>query len=217
MKIKTYQALTMQEALKQIKAELGPDAVIMSTRQVRATSGTLALLGRQLVEVTAAIDVTPLTKKKAATTPQPDPSADQTFEATLQSRLASTEFARLADDSPDSPIVPVWEEMREELVRMRDVMERMMKVEATRPNPGVHLLRNVDLVVQDSGTENEPAASSGPLLPNSQGSMQGSAAWVERMPHRLAVLYYDLVSKGLAVEYAKTIISSLSTAARPST
>ena len=33
MNIKTYRAATMQEALRTIKAEFGPDAVILSTKQ----------------------------------------------------------------------------------------------------------------------------------------------------------------------------------------
>ena len=56
MKIKTFQAATMQEALRSIKAELGPDAVILSTKQVKRGNSLFSLLGRPRVEVTAAID-----------------------------------------------------------------------------------------------------------------------------------------------------------------
>ncbi|MDQ6734499.1 MAG: flagellar biosynthesis protein FlhF [Nitrospirota bacterium] len=54
MNIKTYQASTMQDALQAIKAELGPDAVILSTKQHPQGKSRL---GYKMVEVTAAIDI----------------------------------------------------------------------------------------------------------------------------------------------------------------
>jgi flagellar biosynthesis protein FlhF len=54
MNIKTYQAATMQDALQAIKAELGPDAVILSTKQHPQGKSRL---GYKMVEVMAAIDI----------------------------------------------------------------------------------------------------------------------------------------------------------------
>ena len=54
MNIKTYHAATMQDALQAIKAELGPDAVILSTKQYPQGKSRL---GPRMVEVTAAIDI----------------------------------------------------------------------------------------------------------------------------------------------------------------
>jgi|CXWL01.1.fsa_nt_gi flagellar biosynthesis protein FlhF len=59
MKIKMFQAATMQDALKAIKEELGPDAVILSTRHVRQGNGMLGIFGRPLIEVAAAVDLHP--------------------------------------------------------------------------------------------------------------------------------------------------------------
>lgn len=56
MKIKTFQALTMQDALRSIKEELGPNAVILSSRQVKKGNGIFGLFGRTMVEVSAAAD-----------------------------------------------------------------------------------------------------------------------------------------------------------------
>jgi len=55
MRIKKYIAASMPEALKQVKADLGPQAVILNTRTLRK-SGKLGLTGKGQVEVTAAID-----------------------------------------------------------------------------------------------------------------------------------------------------------------
>lgn len=56
MKVKTYKAIDMQEALRLIKRELGPQAVILSTRKVVDGKKAFGLLGRPMVEVTAALD-----------------------------------------------------------------------------------------------------------------------------------------------------------------
>lgn len=47
----------MPEALKMIKEDLGPDAVILSTRQIKRGNGVFGMLGRPILEVTAATDV----------------------------------------------------------------------------------------------------------------------------------------------------------------
>ena len=57
MRIKKYVAATMPEALKLVKADLGPKAVILNTRTIRK-SGGLGLLAKGQIEVTAAIDET---------------------------------------------------------------------------------------------------------------------------------------------------------------
>ncbi|MGB5987278.1 MAG: hypothetical protein WBG37_18380 [Desulfobacterales bacterium] len=57
MQIKRFQALNMSEALKQVKAEFGPDAVILSARTIKSARGMFGgLRSRPRVEVTAAID-----------------------------------------------------------------------------------------------------------------------------------------------------------------
>jgi flagellar biosynthesis protein FlhF len=56
MQIKTYRALDMREALRAVKEELGPDAIIISTQPVKAGGPAFGLFGRQMVEVTAAVD-----------------------------------------------------------------------------------------------------------------------------------------------------------------
>ncbi len=51
MRIKTFYARTMAEALRDIKAELGPDALLLSTKEKPSRSG-----GETTVEVVAAAD-----------------------------------------------------------------------------------------------------------------------------------------------------------------
>ncbi len=56
MKLKRFEALTLQGALQSVKAELGPEAVIVSTRRVHKGGGLFGLLSQPVVEVTAAVD-----------------------------------------------------------------------------------------------------------------------------------------------------------------
>jgi flagellar biosynthesis protein FlhF len=56
MHIKRFEAVTMGEALKKIREEFGPDALVLSSRRVRRDGGIFGRFGRTAVEVTAAID-----------------------------------------------------------------------------------------------------------------------------------------------------------------
>jgi len=56
MHIKTYEAPSMQEALHNIKAELGKDAIIVSSRSIDKMSGSHRKAGEKWIEVTAAIE-----------------------------------------------------------------------------------------------------------------------------------------------------------------
>ena len=54
MDLKRYRVNNIKEALKFIKRDLGPDALIISTRQVKEGKGALGIFGKNMLEVTAA-------------------------------------------------------------------------------------------------------------------------------------------------------------------
>ncbi len=56
MKVKTFHALTMQDAMRDIKEELGPDAIILSAKEVREGGRPLKAFNRPVLEVMAASD-----------------------------------------------------------------------------------------------------------------------------------------------------------------
>lgn len=56
MKVKTFHALTMQDAMNDIKEELGPDAIILSVKEVREEGRLLKAFNRPVLEVMAASD-----------------------------------------------------------------------------------------------------------------------------------------------------------------
>jgi flagellar biosynthesis protein FlhF len=51
--------MDMPEALAKIRAELGPNAVIISSRKIKKSAGAFGMLSRPLIEVTAAADIDP--------------------------------------------------------------------------------------------------------------------------------------------------------------
>lgn len=150
MHIKRFEASTMREAVSLVKQELGPDALILSTRATRRDGGLLGLFGRSLVEVTAAVD-----RELRRAAPRPGEAAP---------RAAAAGGAPAIEPDPSwrelrltrALVHPLEEEVRElrralaalartsslqgELLReLRDVRRlagRFAGVEAAAPEPG---------------------------------------------------------------------------------
>ncbi len=135
MRLKRFEGLSVAAALEQVRTELGPGALILHTKAV-PRRGLGGLLGREVVEVLAAVD------EESAPSPAPDARA---------ASLAGD--ARLSAWSDGAP--------RGELEEIRTLLERLAaRVEAVRPADaagGPEALRGIveQLVVQ----EVEPAAA----------------------------------------------------------
>lgn len=56
MRIRRYEAPTIQEALMKVKKDLGPEAVILYTKTFRK-GGVLGMFGRPMAEITAGVDL----------------------------------------------------------------------------------------------------------------------------------------------------------------
>lgn len=116
MKVKTFHALTMQDAMRAIKEELGPDAIILSSKEVREGGRLLRAFNRPVLEVMAASDqesVSPVPQEKGTksavalpVTPpvEPSPLASQGFQQTLQSFLTSVQDAQPVAPAEESPV-----------------------------------------------------------------------------------------------------------------
>jgi flagellar biosynthesis protein FlhF len=70
MLVKTFQAVSMAEALRMVKAELGPDAMILSTKKEK-TGGILGFFSKQAYRVTAAIEPARSPAPPVAVPPEP--------------------------------------------------------------------------------------------------------------------------------------------------
>ncbi|HBK84415.1 MAG TPA: flagellar biosynthesis protein FlhF [Firmicutes bacterium] len=103
MRMKRFLAASLQDAKEQIVRELGEDAVVLSSRQVKRR-GILGWLGFSQVEVTAAID-TPLSSPKAVGEP------------TIRVR------EELHSDIKAAP----WEDFQQDLTETRQLLESLSK------------------------------------------------------------------------------------------
>ena len=110
MLVKTFKATDMSEALRMVKAEMGSDAMILSSRKERR-KGILGIFSKPFFEVTAAIDSRPLPK------PAPPPREREERELTTKE-----EFQK-------SMLGPLARELRE----LRDKVEKLATREAQPP------------------------------------------------------------------------------------
>ena len=93
MDLKRYRVNNIQEALQLIKKDLGPEAVIVSTRQVKEGKGTFGLFGKTVLEVTAALDQ----EQKSIPTKTPPPT---------QAAAAVAYGIKDQETQPSSNVVP---------------------------------------------------------------------------------------------------------------
>lgn len=113
MLVKTFKAGEMSEALRMVKAELGADAMILSSRKERR-KGILGIFSKPFFEVTAAIDSRP--------TPRPNPYREKEE----RELTAKEEFQK-------SMLGPIARELRE----LRDKVEKLSSREAQSPLPAI--------------------------------------------------------------------------------
>ncbi|HXE94898.1 MAG TPA: flagellar biosynthesis protein FlhF [Dongiaceae bacterium] len=122
MLVKTFQAESMPEALRMVKAELGPDAMILSTKKEK-TGGFLGFFSKQVYRVTAAID--PVRK------PAPPPSAPVVYrEAPPRERTAREEM----ESSMLAPLARELKDLREKVESLAR-REEELRLEA-KPDTG---------------------------------------------------------------------------------
>lgn len=106
MKVKTFHALTMQDAIRAIKEELGPDAVILSSKEVHHGGRLMSYFNKPVLEVMAAaehdplpaikppVEASPKPESRPAPAPEPantwtQPLGAETFRETLQGMLGT--------------------------------------------------------------------------------------------------------------------------------
>lgn len=108
MKVKTFHALTMQDAIRAIKEELGPEAVILSSKEVHQGGRLMSYFNKPVLEVMAAAEYDPLppvkpSRESTATHERPpapaapiasnawtQPAGQDVFRDTLQGMLAGS-------------------------------------------------------------------------------------------------------------------------------
>lgn len=114
MRIKRYEAETMQAALAEVREELGPDAVILNTRSVRRDRGIFGMLAKPRVEVTAASDSPHASAQRKTKSRDGRVTADDSWRSLQASRAM---------------IAPLEDELRE----IRATLESVRAAEPSEP------------------------------------------------------------------------------------
>ena len=153
MKEKKYIVDSMPDALQKIRAELGKDAVIINTKEIRV-GGFLGMFTKKKVEVVAATDSNPESAASARTassslggaaarpsvavpTPKPAP-----FAAPSASPVAAKPEPRPSFASAAQPAVPPTSEGKEDalLQEMKQMKEMMQRLASAQAGTGVAVL-----------------------------------------------------------------------------
>ena len=103
MKVKKYEAPTMQKALAEVKKDLGSDAVILHTK-TKKSNGFMGLWGKEMVEITASKDVNVLSEKpvvKVPEMPKPRPVVKPVHEQTTGALLKYYKKALAVDNNTE--------------------------------------------------------------------------------------------------------------------
>lgn len=106
MKVKKYRAPTMPEVMKQVRNELGAEAVILNSKEINK-GGFLGMFKKKSIEVVAAID------------PEPTRDAEQTYKAQTMQRTPDNSSEEKQTDQSQN----VYEELQE--------LKKLMKTQST--------------------------------------------------------------------------------------
>jgi flagellar biosynthesis protein FlhF len=168
MQVKKFEAPTMQEALKVIKRELGPEAIILSTKHIKSGFG---LMSKASVEVTAAIADKELKKKRMAEKGLPDEVKERIWnsKAEKQNEIYNNYFEKqLKRASRDRVEISAAQERGREAGRQEQKMERPSTTPVTtrpapqRDAPAARERRYIDISDEESPAQARTALTNSP-------------------------------------------------------
>ena len=177
MHVKRFEAADMPEALRMVKQALGPNAIILSTRQIKKGGGAFGIFGRSFVEVTAAVDheavehaalPSCIAAALASCRPHADASARGTGHGTVLcvrhgARLCARHGARFAPD-----MARVLDPLQRDVEQMKDLLQQLAVKERLAPPMNLHGLereftavkRMVELLVRKQQDSDMPLFAS---------------------------------------------------------
>ncbi|MBN2215852.1 MAG: flagellar biosynthesis protein FlhF [Pirellulales bacterium] len=128
MEVKTYRATNMCEALRLVRCDLGPDAVILQTRDVRSRRMLGLLSGHRQIEVTASAGINVPSRLASARPARTSASiaasaANAGATATLTRRRAEPRAAAFPDGKPPRNAIPRTDDpLESQLSRLRNMV-----------------------------------------------------------------------------------------------
>ena len=177
MNLKRYRVNTIQEALQQIKKDLGPDAVIVSTRQVKESSGKFGLFGKTMLEVTAAKDTKP-----SPSVPKPISEPVKPAVAPIPAPIA----AKVSAVETKQALAPIQQDIQE----LKGMIQTMQQKPSTEKKSIGHLqqeLSEIKRLIHSFAAENAQMRDS-------------------NLHENLLALYQQVVFAGLEEKFAKRLV-----------
>ncbi len=205
MKLKRFEALTLQGALRSVKDELGPDAVIVSTRRIHKGGGLFGLLSQPVVEVTAAVDRGKKSKRTESNILDRVRQTEKVVESAMTMSDEPTALPKTATSQTNSfeeqlRMATMLDPFTEQLTAVREELQRLREERA------------------------DPESVVGPLRQELEGLriIVGEALGdrmrerVEGLPGDLLSDYEDLIAQGvqpqLTQEILRSVVETLGTA-----
>jgi len=197
MNLKRYRVNDIKEAMNLIKRDLGPEAIIVSTRQVR--EGKFGLFGKTMLEVTAARDDKPkaepapakkaaapsasasaaLTKANSPFTPPPMPGLSQNS-------------ASFSNQGGRQSVQTALQPLRQEIQSLREMIHTMENKSSAYKDHSATQIRN------EMGEMRNMLHSFVARSSYQQGDLD--------LPENLMVLYQQLKFSGLEEKFAKRLV-----------
>lgn len=214
MLVKTFQAASMAEALRMVKAELGPDAMILSTKKEK-TGGILGFFSKQAYRVTAAID--------PARKPAPPPPAPAVYrEPPPRERTAREEL----ENSMLAPLARELKDLREKVESLTRREEDARKEEkpadgaqaAPQQEGGINLkniprsdLEEIKKLLLATLTKSQEGGVKNVQWPTADGDPLPETASGEQLLPEDSPLSKELARNGVSTDLIRKIIDTLNT------
>lgn len=218
MQVKKFEAPTMQEALKVIKRELGPEAIILSTKHIKSGFG---LMSKASVEVTAAIAEKDLKKKKMAEKDLPQEVKEKIWnaKATKQAEIYNDYFEKQLKRAAKDKV-----EISAGRQRIQQQVQAERHAVATPPAPATapSERRYIDITDDESPAQARTATSSAPdkvrtlekdieqlksmIVELASGASAKEEGESSGMSDELTQALQDLVAAGIEKKLARQIV-----------
>lgn len=215
MLVKTFQAASMAEALRMVKAELGPDAMILSTKKEK-TGGILGFFSKQAYRVTAAIDPA---RKPAP--PPPPPTAYREpppRERTAREELENSMLAPLARELKDLREKVESLTRREEDARKEDKAAADVQPATLQEGGSINLkniprsdLEEIKKLLLATLTKSQEGGIKNVQWPAADGEQLSAAPSGEQLLPEDSPLSKELARNGVSPDLIRKIIDTLNT------
>lgn len=233
MQIKKFEARSMKEALELVKTQLGPDAVILSAKEVTKGFG---LGGQKSIEITAAYSENVLQHRKyveskmpehlkAAFSKAPAKTQKETMQKSIEQRLAQIQ----REEKSKRPVIPTTMTQRryvdidreEEKLAPVEPVARYTDAVQSKYNPTPQLTQQAqstfnNLEVDHLKSEIDQLKNLlGQFKQMPQGFVQAHPGAEQGVNYSLSSYYSMLVRKGLLPEVAAEILIAAQTQITP--